>query len=357
MRKYSTIHDIANKVGVSHMTVSRVLSGKGPVKESTRRQILLVAEQLNYTRNGLASGFRGGKTQSAGIVWQFVDPWAGDTAVGLWVMQALQRHGMATYQSQFSQDVPEMGSVLDALLHRRVDVLVIGGTPDVLEHADIRRRLERVPAVVTVCFKRMEGFAGDQIIHDRNAAIREVVQHLAAIGRRRPTLLLSLEVESNHDKLRAFQAACREFGIADHPRLLTEITVNPAPTLNQPFAGDTARYQQTLEQAWPGRAKIDVDAIFSFNDFGAMAACNFVRSRGLRVPEDVAVIGFNDDPADHLWQPPLASGDRCRAELAEAVREMVISRLDDPELKPREKTVRMKFVWRESAGGTGPLRR
>lgn len=354
MRKYSTILDIANEVGVSHMTVSRVLSGKGPVKESTRRRILRVAEQLNYTRNGLASGFRGGKTQSAGIVWQFVDPWAGDTAVGLWVMQALQRHGLATYQSQFSQDVPEMCQVLDALLHRRVDVLVIGGTPDVLEHADILRRLERVPAVVTVAYKKVANLAGDQIIHDRNSAIREVVQHLAVTGRRRPTLMLSLDVESNHDKLRAFREACEEFGIPAHERLFTEILTRPAPTLNHPFTGDIARYQQTLEDAWPAGTPVDVDAIFSFNDFGAMAACNFVRARGMRVPEDVAVIGFNDDPADQLWQPPLASGDRCRAELAEAVREMVLSRLEAPELPPREKTVQMKFIWRESAGGRGP---
>ena len=351
MHKHSTILDIADKVGLSHMTVSRVLSGKAGVREATRQRVLKAAEKLNYSPNSLANGFRSGKTQSAGIVWQFVDPWAGDTAVGLWVMQALQRHGLATYQSQFSQDLPEMINVLDDLLRRRVDAIVIGGTPDILSHEDIKRRLAKIPSVVAVAYEAIDEFPGDQLVHDRNAAIREVVAHLVATGRRRPAMIMSLEVEANHDKLHAFRGALREYGIG-HDHDLIEL-VKPVPTLSQPFSSDADRYRHALEQSWPAGTPIDVDAIFSFNDLGAMVAANFVRDRGLKVGQDIAVVGFNDDPASALWQPPLASGDRCRAALAEATENMVLTRLANPELPPRCRTIEMKFVWRESAGGSG----
>lgn len=351
MRKYSTILDIAHHAGLSHMTVSRVLSGKGGVREITRDRVLRAAEQLSYSPNSLANGFRSGKTQSAGIVWQFVDPWAGDTAVGLWVMQSLQQHGLATYQSQYVEDVPRMVGILDDLLARRVDALVLGATPEILADADIRRRLERVPAVAIISHTAVEGLPGDQIVHDRNAAIRQVVRHFAITGRTRPAFLTSLEVESNRDKLRAFTAACAEFGIAPHPHLLLEISHNPRPTLCRPFETDVDRYEQALAAAFPAGSSIDVDAIFAFNDLGAMAASNFVHDRGLRVPDDVAIVGFNNEMAGALWRPPLASGDRCRATLAEHTREMVLSRLADPALPPRRKVVEMQFVWRPSAGG------
>jgi LacI family transcriptional regulator len=355
MHKHSTILDIADKVGLSHMTVSRVLSGKAGVREATRQRVLKAAEKLNYSPNSLANGFRSGKTQSAGIVWQFVDPWAGDTPVGLWVMQALQRHGLATYQSQFTQELPGMMAVLDDLLRRRVDAIVIGGTPDILSDAEIKKRLAKIPAVVAVAYQAIEDFPGDQLVHDRNAAIRQVVAHLAATGRRRPAMITSLEVEANHDKLRAFRAALKQHGIS-HDHELIEL-VNPTPTLHQPFISDAQRYRHALEQSWPVGTPIDVDAIFSFNDLGAMVASNFVRERGLTVGQEIAVVGFNDEPASALWNPPLASGDRCRAALAEATESMVLTRLANPELPPRVQTIEMQFVWRESAGGEGPAQR
>jgi LacI family transcriptional regulator len=355
MHKHSTILDIADKVGLSHMTVSRVLSGKTGVREATRQRVLKAAEKLNYSPNSLANGFRSGKTQSAGIVWQFVDPWAGDTAVGLWVMQALQRHGLATYQSQFSPDLAEMTAVLDDLLRRRVDAIVIGGTPEVLSHPDILRRIEKVPAVVAVSYAPVEGFKGDQVIHDRNAAIRQVVRHLAITGKRRPAMLLSMEVEANHDKLRTFRAAMAENGIPDHPRTLVEMGLGDTPmTLSQPFNSDADRYTSALMQAWPAGTPIDVDAIFSFNDLGAMVTAKFLRDRGVNIGRDVAVIGFNNDPATSLFDPPLATGDRSRAALAETTQDMVLSRLKNQDLPPRIKRVEMSFVWRESAGGSGP---
>lgn len=354
-RKFTTLLDVAGRAGLSHMTVSRVLAGKSGVKEATRQRVLRAAEELSYSPNSLANGFRGGKTQSAGIIWQFVDPWAGDTAVGLWVMQALQQEGLATYQAQFESDPGLMLAGIEDLLRRRVDAMVIGGTPETVGEERIRKQLAKIPATVFVGYAPIPDFHGDQIVHDRNAAIRQVVQHLAATGRKRPAMLVSLEVESNIDKLHAFRAALQQAGIGTNHRYLIEPTI-PTPTVSEPFLSDNERYKQVFEHTWPAGAAVDVDAIFSFNDHGAMVACNYLKSRGLRVPEDVAVIGFNDDPVASLWTPPLASGDRQRAALAEATRQMVLSRLANPNLPPRRQTVEMTFVWRESAGGSGPCR-
>jgi len=175
MTRFATILDIAEQVGLSHMTVSRALSGKGSVREDTRRRVLEAAEQLNYSPNSLASGFRSGRTKSAGIVWQFVDPWGGDTAVGLWVMQALQSRGLACYPSQMIEDESQLLKTLDRLLARRVDAVVIGAPAETVRKPAILQRLERVPCVTIVTPESIGDVRADVIVHDRNVAIRQVV--------------------------------------------------------------------------------------------------------------------------------------------------------------------------------------
>ncbi|HOF19260.1 MAG TPA: LacI family DNA-binding transcriptional regulator [Phycisphaerae bacterium] len=347
-----TIVDVARTAGVSHMTVSRVFSGGGPVSEATRQKVLAAAESLAYRPNALASGLRGGRTRSVAIVWPFVDPWTGDTEIGLWVMQRLQTQGLVTYQAQHWPAASRMCSVLDNLIHRRVDGLVLFATPEQLGHNSIRRRLQRICAVTAVTYAPVDDFPGDQVIHDRNGAVVEVVDHLAAIGRKRPALMISLEVRSNHSKREAFLEACRRRNIEEHPHSLIEMPP-PLVTVEDPFSSDADRYQQTLENHFPPGRPVDVDAIFTFNDTGAMVTSRWLEQRGLRVPDDVAVIGFNDTDAAALWNPPLASGDRRRKEVAHLVEQFVMERLSRPELPLRQQTLSMRFIWRASAGGRG----
>ena len=341
----ATVHDVARKAGVSQITVSRAFSGKLPVAESTRNRILKAAEQLGYHPNALARGLRGAGTSSIGVIWAFADPWAGDAIIALDLLERLQGREYAVYQSQDNEDAAVLCRQIDDLLRRRVEALVIRATPTQLRDPQVKRRLKAAPAVVAVSREDLPEFEGDLLVHDRSQAIRQVVDHFADAGRRRPAIALSLEQEASPPKFKAFADRCRERGIADHPHLVIDTSYPMTPE-------DTGeRFREGLRRAFGQAGPIPVDAILCFNDDGALYIMRELQDRGLRVPEDVAVVGFNNIQAGQVWRPALATGDRKPREVATAIDRMLMRRLEQADLPPQRETIPMSFIWRASAGG------
>jgi DNA-binding LacI/PurR family transcriptional regulator len=333
--------DIARKLGVNQKTVSIAFGAAGRIHPDTRSKILMAARELGYQPNHLAAGLRGSRTRSVGVVWAFVDPWAGDAVIGLDVLERLQQRKFATYQAQHSSDNDVLCSQLDDFLARRVDAIVVQAIPSQLADPEVLARLKQAPAVVAVTREPVADFPGDLIIHDRDLAIRQVVDHFADTGRRRPAMALSIEQESNPPKFAAFAERCRERGI-NHDRMLID--------LDFPTRAEThgQLHLDGFRRAFPDR--VDVDAVFCFNDTGALYVMRELQDRGLRVPEDVAVVGFNDIEPGRIFQPPLATGDRKQHQVAQAVDRLLADRLADPETAPRQETIHMQFIRRQSAG-------
>ncbi len=342
--------DIAEKLGLNQKTVSIAFGANGRINDSTRQRIIRVANELGYRPNRLAAGLRGACTRSIGVVWAFVDPWAGDAVIGLDILERLQRRGFATYQAQYTEKTSAMCRQLDDLLARRVDAIVVQAIPSQLTDPRIVARLESAPAVVGVAREPVDGFPGDLVVHDRDQAIREVVDHFADTGRRQPAMALSMSQESNPPKFAVFAEQCRRRGIG-HDRMLID--------LDHPTQAEShgQLHLQGFRRAFPIGRELGIDAVFCFNDIGALYVMRDVQDRGLRVPDDVAVVGFNDAEFGRLWRPALATGDRKFRDVALAVDRMLETRLDDPEQEPRQESVHMQFVWRESAGGVPDHRR
>jgi DNA-binding LacI/PurR family transcriptional regulator len=100
----------------------------------------------------------------------------------------------------------------------------------------------------------------------------------------------------------------------------------------------------------PRRGALPVDAIFCFNDIGAGFMMRELRHRGIDVPQDVAIVGFNNTPLSQVMEPPLATGDRKHQDVALAVNKMLFRRLSDPDVPAQCQYVHMSFLWRDSAG-------
>jgi DNA-binding LacI/PurR family transcriptional regulator len=234
---------------------------------------------------------------------------------------------------------------MDELLSRQVDALIVWAIPGQLRDPRVIQRLQVVPTVA-VCREAKEDLPGDLVIHDRNQAIRDAVDHLVDTGRTRPAFAIGMTQESNPPKYQAFLEHCRRRGVADHTHQLIN--------LPHPSHAEATGQNYTVGMANTFGDHVDVDAIFCFNDVGAMYVMRDLSARGLRVPEDVAVIGFNDDQAGRVWDPPLATGDRKPREVAAAVDQMLNRRLENPDRPPQRNTVHMQFIWRASAGGPPP---
>ena len=333
---------LAKDLGVSQYTISVALGRKGRISEVTRKKVLEAAEEQGYRPNILAAGLRGSKTMTIGMIWLFVDPWAGDSIIAYDLLERLQEKDYSAIQVQHHEDPKILCGQLENLLSRHVDALVLRATPPQLTHPDILSLIKSGPPVLAVTREDTSDFPGDILIHDREKAIYQVVEYFAKTGRKRPCMALSMAEESNPYKYAAFVEACAELGIAKHPKMLID--------LDYPhFSKETGpRHIDAIKKYFPD--DIDVDAFFCFNDVGAMYAMYELQKRGVKIPEDVAVIGFNNITPGRITTPPLASGDRKPELMAEKLETMLMKRIKKPEIEPQRETIHMEFIWRESAG-------
>ncbi len=342
------VHVVARHAGVSQATVSRVFSGTAPVATQTRLRVMKIANRMGYRPNRLASGLRGGRTRSIGVIWQFSDPWGGgDPLVTVDLLDRFGSRGFATYQAQHQESPDAIRAQLDDMLDRRVDAIVLQATPTQLLDVRLMETVRQAKCLVAVTREPIPDFPHDLVIHDREAAIGQVAEHFVATGRKHPAFIINSVQESNPSKIRAFREECLARGLEPHDFQLIDLHYPDRPE----DLGDHHRH--AVSRALDAGADKVVDAMFCFNDVGAMYVMRELADRGFRVPEDVAVVGFNDMQAGRVWSPPLASGDRRARDLAAAIDGMLERRLERPELPPQRQTVSMRFVWRASAGGHG----
>ncbi len=336
---------LARTLNVSQVAVSLAFrKGHNRLSPETRQRILTAAKRLGYRPNHLASGLRGGRTSSVGMIWAFADPWAGDAIIALDLLERLQGYGFAVYQSQRSENLEVMCRQLDDLIARRADALVIQAIPDQLRHPELVERFDAFNAVVAVCREDVPEFAHDLLVHDRDRVICEVVDHLVAAGRRRIAMATSPEQESNPPKLKTFTARLRHHGLPEHPNEVIAIDCPTDP------AEHGRLHMLAFRRQFPAGKPVPVDAIFCFNDNGAMCIMRELQDRGVRIPEDIAVVGFNNIELGQVWRPALATGDRMHKQVTQALDQMIQARIAEPDLPPQRRIVHMKFVWRESAG-------
>ena len=333
---------LAKSLGVSQYTVSVALGRKGRISEVTRKKVLEAAEAQGYRPNILAAGLRGSKTMTIGMVWLFVDPWTGDSIIAYDLLERLQLKDYSAIQVQHHEDPKVLCRQINNLISRQVDALVLRATPPQLMNPDVLEVIKSGPPVLAVTREDIPEFPGDILIHDRNKAIHQIVEYFAKTGRKRPAMALSMAQESNPPKYKAFAEACGNMGIKKHPKMLLD--------LDYPHCSEETgeRHLHAMQKYFPD--EVDIDALFCFNDVGAMYAMHELQQRGVKVPEDIAVVGFNNITPGKITSPPLATGDRKPELMAEKLEEMLMKRINQPDLEMQRETIHMEFVWRESAG-------
>ena len=337
-----TQSQIAQKLGVNQRTVSIALGASGRISEKMRQRVLSTAQDMGYRPNHLAAGLRGGKTQSIGIIWNFADDWTGDSIIAMKTLNHIQKRGYQVYQVQLPDENEHLCKQLDEMIARRVDALVIQSIANQFNDPAVIKRLKQIPAVVAVCPEPIDNFTGDLVVQDRLQAIRQVVEHLATQGRKRPIFIIHTDDLYNPRKCVVFAEECKKYGMAHDDMILTH-----GPLLDPNEMG--LRHIRAFNERYPDDLE-GIDAIFTFNDIGAMYIMRELQQRGIEVPKQVAVVGFNDIEVGRIWQPALASGDRKRDEVAAAIKQMLDSRLAQVDQKPRTQTIHMQFICRESAG-------
>ncbi|WBC17636.1 LacI family DNA-binding transcriptional regulator [Micromonospora sp. WMMA1998] len=276
------IDDVARLAGVSTATVSRALRGLPTVSAATRRRVLAAAEQLQYAVSPSASRLAGGRTGTVAVVVPRITRWFFGTVVEA-VEDYLQQNGYDLLLYNLGGREQTRQRVLrPAGLHKRVDAIMLVATP--LRAADVHALTNLdLPGVTISSGSGVPGWPCVRI--DDVAAARTATRHLLDLGHTRIAHISGdpddeLAFTTHLDRRRGYQEALRGAGIRPDPSLDVESRFT--------IDGGTRATAELLARGEPPTA------IFAACDEMAMGAMSALRDAGLRVPQDVSVIGIDD---------------------------------------------------------------
>ncbi|MBN1554328.1 MAG: LacI family DNA-binding transcriptional regulator [Phycisphaerae bacterium] len=337
MRTAVRIKDIAQDVKLPISTVGNILRNDSRYDKDVRRRVMESAKRLGYRPNILARGLKGGRTQTVGILFPMGgvhNP--GELVQGIATKVNDRHYATQIADSRYQTDIVQRN--LQDYLRRGVDAVVIQvvTTMRLEEFEDLFQAFRAVVLIPDLPQKT----SADQVVLCRQQAINDAVDHLIHTGRKHPMVLGPPESEIL--KVEPFLRRLKERGLAFERKPAIYHQSNPASTSMADVAWEA------LETYCSD--SVPFDALLCGTDETAVAAYNWLESRGKKVPDDVAVIGFNDSSYSKFLLPALASVNRQDEEFIQQVVNMLFNRLENPDLPPQQVNIQMKFVYRTSAG-------
>ncbi len=287
-----SLKDIAARAGVSFQTVSKVLRGKGNVSPQTREWILQVAQELGYVPNALARSLVSQRTWTIGVVaGDFSDHVLSQFVVG--AEREARRQGLCVIVGSIDQEGSDLERYLRILMERRIDGLLLAA-PQLEHYVGVGEILRGQIPVVSIYHVPGVHDAIVRVGSSHSQTGLMATQHLLEKGHRSIGTITGLtERRVTQSRLRGYQRALEEAGIAFDPDLVEE-----GDWLVQGGYDATTRLLQRAP---------DITAIFVQNDMMAVGVLSALRDRGLRVPEDCAVVGCDDIPIAAHTTPPLTT--------------------------------------------------
>jgi LacI family transcriptional regulator len=341
----TNIHEVAALSGVSVSTVSRVFNGYDDVSPTTRERVLASARQLDYAPSAAARTLVKQRSELIGVIlftgYEHPDihhPFFQEVLVGL-------KHGIgglgydlllfATEQPGSSSGRPH--SYHRRARHHRVDGIVLMGVDKA--DSEVERLVQSSTPVMAVDID-VAGSRTSYVASDNLGGARLAVRHLHSLGHTRiATIGGLLQTKPGADRLLGYRAEMAALGL-DVP------AGYEAPGDFYAESGEVA--MRTLLQL-----PEPPTAVFAASDMMAVGAMNVARASGLRLPEDLAVVGFDDIPIAPLLQPALTTIRQDKIGLGLAAGRGLVEQIENPDVTPPVLTLPVELVVRASSGHPG----
>jgi DNA-binding LacI/PurR family transcriptional regulator len=332
-----TMHDVARVAGVSIKTVSNVINDYPHVRPGTRSRVEAAIEQLAYRPNASAQGLRSGRT---GIIGLAVPALRENYFAELsdFIIRAAEARGLGVVVEQTNGDREAELLAVSGGRRRFTDGLLL--SPVRLGQGDAAVLDVDYPLVLLG--DRIFGGPTDHVAIHNTEAARAGVEHLLSIGRRRIALLggdAAAEPSSASLRLRGYREALAAASVPLDPALIR-------PVLHWTRAAGAEAVHATIAEG------VVFDAVFALNDTLGLGALRALAGEGLSVPDDVAVLGFDNIDEARFSVPSLSSVDAGKERIAEIAVDLLLERITEKGSRQPPRTVQPEFtvVARESTG-------
>ncbi len=331
-----TIQDVAKRAGVAPITVSRVINNSGYFSKETRERVEAAIAELGYVPNRLARGLRIKQTNIlALILTDITNPFF--TTVARGVEDAAGEAGFTVTFCNTDESEAKEQKYLEVLLQQQVDGILLvpaGSSPDSVQYA------QKYSTPVVILDRRIPGVNTDSVRCDSEGGAYKLVRLLQELGHRRIAILGGPEgISTADDRLTGYRQAMAEIGQTGNGDLVQSgsFTMSSGYEMVKTAVAKTPR----------------PTAIFAANNFLAIGALRGLQDCGLRVPEDVALVGFDDLPPALTTFPFLTVAAQPAYDIAQIATKLLLSRLagEAPETY-QEIILQTELIIRQSSGGS-----
>jgi LacI family transcriptional regulator len=332
-----TIRDVAAYCGVSTQTVSRVMNDRPDVAPSTRQRVIAAVAALDYTPSAVARTLVARHSDAIGVLLAGMK-YVGTTETLRGIVDESAQLGLTVIIAELPEgENVEPGAAISALIERHVDGIIMS-VPAVGQAVDRIRTVlaERPEPVVFVKVGVSDRYSS--VLVDNAGATERVVDHLVAIGRTKIAHISGpMSWHEATDRRDGWRHGLEKYGHAYDPAQFEEGDWSPR---------SGADAMAALLDRIP-----DLDAVVAGNDRMALGAMHTIRVRGLRIPEDVAVTGFDDIPEAAWYAPPLTSVSQPLAEMGRQSVRTLLAHVKDDAKQPNSIPLRADLVVRASTVG------
>jgi LacI family transcriptional regulator len=331
----ATLKDVARTAGVSQSTTSRALSGEGYVAAQVRERVLAAAEELGYVPHAMARSLRKQVNRSIGVlVSDLRNSFYADLAAGIAARARSHGYTMMLVDDQ-GVSAEELGAAQAFVATRAAGVIV---TP--LSAAVSTYLLRQNIPVVEVDRQFMAGSC-DAVVIDNASVARRITDHLIALGHRRIALLIDeTDWTTGSERYGGYQTSLQESGIAPDPTLLVSAGWD---------AGDARK------------AAIDIlarrdrpTAVFAANNLLAEGVWRAASDLGLRIPEDLSIVSFDDAQWMSMVTPGITAVAQDAVALGRAAMDQLLERIENPDAPPRTVVLEAQILPRGSTASPRP---
>jgi LacI family transcriptional regulator len=348
-----TLNDVAQYAGVATSTVSRVLNNKGEISDETRRRVFDAIKTLGYRPSLVAQGLRTKASRLIGLMLpEIFSSLFAEFAMGVEIEASEAGYTVAHSNTLYSPDREKSG--LNYLLDRYVDGVVCYSPQ--FQEDELIPVLNQVGAAIVVNRPLPDPRIGELFV-DNLQGMHGVVTHLVEQGYRKIAYFaLSSSSWNGREREKAFIQVLNETGLPFEPRMILNFDRDVVPAEEQPKRGSLAEIPggaiedgelaaRRFLQTYP-----DVDAIIGFNDLTAIGITRALLKAGKRIPQDIAVAGFDNSIMGSKFMPSITSAGINNLECGKLSVRMLVEYLENQvplqktklqfELYPRESTLR-----------------
>lgn len=330
----ATIRDLALKLNISISTVSRALRNAPDVNPETKKAVLALAKNLNYEPNRVAQSLRIKKTNTLGVVVPEINlHFFSSTISG--IQEYAAKHGYSIMICQSMESLKTEKSNIQMLVSNRVDGLLISLSSQTKTYEHLQQLIEK--KIPIILFDRIcdELDVSKIIVNDHDGAFKGV-EHLLKTGCRRIAYIGGPEnLYVSNQRMKGYLDALKSYNIAPDPKLIyhcRELHKEPIEV--------TQRLLDLPERP---------DAIFCMNDPVAIITMQVLKGRNIRIPEEISLVGFTNEPVSQYIEPSLTTIAQPAYEMGQATARLFIQQLDHEETaKPITKVLPTELIIRNS---------